>query len=356
MRFFKKDRRMITFLWWWAGLTLLSLLVFRSFPVLTESIYSAGLYPLITRALTAIWGRIPFSVTEILLIAVCVCAVVEMVQLLRGRLKAGAFFKTAFVSGVILFCWFYWAWGFNYYRMPLVDRLGLREVNVDSTTVAFWLQNEIDEINAAYVAMDSVNKAVVDAEIEAGYQRAAALLQLRFPGGVRPGKELLLNGILDKTLTSGVFSPFLHEVHVNAELLPMEYPFVLAHEKAHQMGIANEAEANFLAYVVCTSSADSVVNYSGRLAVLRRMLGRARALARYDTLRVQIRPEVIADFGKIRKRWQPHVGTVSRVSGTLYDSYLKANKIPEGRRNYSGVVELVCRWKEKQQSGAGPQP
>ncbi len=345
----KKDRRMITMAGVLFLFTLVCMALFRRSPALTEFLYSAGLYPMVTQVMTHIWGWIPFSVTEVAIMVSGVLCLAGCVQLLRKRMRFGYAVKRVIFAAFILFCWFYWAWGFNYYRQPMQMRAGLPSEDIlDSTTVAYWLEREISLANASYVPVSNLDKSRVDAEIEAGFTRAAEMLGIELPGGVRPGKTLFLNIVLDKTLTSGIFSPFFHEVHVNAGLLPVEYPFVLAHEKAHQMGIANEAEASFLAYIVCTTSSDSLVNYSGRLTVLGRMLRHASGyLAGYAEIRARVRPEIFEDFRAIRRRWLPQVGAVSRISGTMYDHYLKANKIREGRKNYGGVVSLVYLWQEK---------
>ena len=45
--------------------------------------------------------------------------------------------------------------------------------------------------------------------------------------------------------------PVFLEVILNPDLLPVEKPFVLAHEWAHLAGYADESEANFVAWLAC---------------------------------------------------------------------------------------------------------
>ena len=45
--------------------------------------------------------------------------------------------------------------------------------------------------------------------------------------------------------------PFFLEVIVNPDVLPIERPFVVAHEWAHLAGYADESEANFVAWLTC---------------------------------------------------------------------------------------------------------
>ena len=80
---------------------------------------------------------------------------------------------------------------------------------------------------------------------------------------------------------SGYFGPFFNEIHVNGYLLPMDYPFLLGHEKAHQFGITSEAEANLIAYVICVTSEDQRLRYSGCQSLLLYFLRDAHHLKEY---------------------------------------------------------------------------
>ena len=49
----------------------------------------------------------------------------------------------------------------------------------------------------------------------------------------------------------GMTDPFFLEMIVNPDVLPVERPFVVAHEWAHLAGYAEESEANFVAWLTC---------------------------------------------------------------------------------------------------------
>src|SRR4030095_2552504 len=51
------------------------------------------------------------------------------------------------------------------------------------------------------------------------------------------------------TSVDGMVNPFALEVMGNPDLLPLERPFVAAHEWAHLAGYADESEANFIGWV-----------------------------------------------------------------------------------------------------------
>lgn len=72
---------------------------------------------------------------------------------------------------------------------------------------------------------------------------------------------------------AGMFVPFTGEALVDATRSPVAVPFTAAHELAHMMGIADEGEANLVAYENCVSYGGAFA-YSARLWALRYALSR----------------------------------------------------------------------------------
>jgi len=329
-----------------AALVFLATQVLAAHRALAERFYARGMYPRITAVLSRVSARVPFSITEIAAYALIAAALLSLALVVwrRWRFRRWLYGVTAGLA--LLFAWFYLAWGFNYFREPLAQSLRLPKSPADSLEFRDTLQELIAAANRAYLPLNSLEKRSIDHHIERSYAQWTQPLPLAVPPGNRRPKTLLLNFWLNKTLTSGFFSPIFHEVHLNADLLPFEYPFALAHEKAHQMGYANEAEANFLAFLVCAGSDDARLRYSGLSLVLGSFLGQARRRLRdYRRVAKSVRPEIWADFRKSSERWQKYAGRMSQFSMKAYDRYLKANKIAEGMANYSGVVAYVLAWR-----------
>jgi hypothetical protein len=120
---------------------------------------------------------------------------------------------------------------------------------------------------------------------------------------------------------------------------------VIAHEKAHQMGYTSEAEANFLAYIVCINSEDTLCKYSGYFQILGYFFGTLRTdvnkHARYYNL---LSTGVQLDLAAVQQRWKSHRGIISTITDKGYDLYLKANNVEGGIENYSLVVDLLIRF------------
>ena len=74
----------------------------------------------------------------------------------------------------------------------------------------------------------------------------------------------------------GMVNPLGLEVIVNPEVLPVEQPFVIAHEWGHLAGWARESEASYVGWLTCRAG-DHAARYSGWLSLywhLRRELPR----------------------------------------------------------------------------------
>lgn len=332
-----------------AAIPVLLIPVLARHPQSVETIYTRHFYFGLTGLLSAASSALPFSLSEISLYTfiVSLCAIIG--SNLKPKLWKDGFRKILLLVAIVI-SWFYLGWGYNYFRQPLDAQLGLPGQETEISITAFrenllWCLNSA---NAHWRVIPSWSLPELDKKIEQSYQRVLSDLNLPMAPGKRRPKHLLIPAVLNYTLTSGIFGPFFHEVHLNSELLPIELPFVLAHEKAHQMGFAREAEANFLAALVCFASADSSLQYSGYFSLLGSFLTRASAVVETDSLRQLLRPEVRADFRAVRQRYQKYMGPISDMSHATYDAYLRANKIQEGMQNYSGVVELIMRWRAQQ--------
>ena len=156
---------------------------------------------------------------------------------------------------------------------------------------------------------------------------------------------MLLSSIFAKSGVSGYFGPFFNEIHVNRFVLPMEYPFTLAHEKAHQFGITEEAEANLAAFIICTGSDDPRLQYSGNVQLLAYFLSDAHQLQDRNDYVNKIDSLVKEDILYQRKHWRNLENkTFDKIQTAANNVYLKTNRVDGGVKNYNRVVSLVISW------------
>jgi len=316
------------------------------FPEKIEKYYSDGLYPVLTFFISNLSGQFSFSLSEAFIWFVALIILPTFVgKIVRRKMKLRQAFLNLILAFSVFSVLFYCLWGLNYLRMPLAKKMNLDAVELkidafDSTSVQ--IIHELNRLNYSY-SMRSVEE--INEMVASSYGAALSKLGLKKVKGTKVPKTMMMNWILNKTTTGGWFSPFLHEMHYNEDLLITELPFVIAHEKAHQLGYASESEANFLAYVACISSTDALVQYSGYFSVLGYFLRAARRDSTKSAyLSQQIAEGVKLDMAAVRQRWQSHYGTFSQISEVSYDFYLKANKVKAGRLSYSHVVDLIIRY------------
>jgi hypothetical protein len=156
---------------------------------------------------------------------------------------------------------------------------------------------------------------------------------------------MIFSSFYGKLGVSGYFGPFFNEIHVNSYLLPMDYPFVLAHEKAHQFGITSEAEANLVAFIICVKSGDLRLKYSGYQSLLFYFLKDASQMKDYKEYLDKVDKHVINDL-RFRQKYYHNLENknFSDMQTAANNVYLKANKIEKGVKNYDQVVFLVISW------------
>ena len=144
----------------------------------------------------------------------------------------------------------------------------------------------------------------------------------------------------------GVYTFFTGEANINTTYPDYIQPFTVAHEFAHQRGIARENEANFVAALVCSRSENAYVRYSGLQNLFEYVLS---AYSRADregykefvrTVDRRIFGEMIA-YNEFIEPYEDHV--LGEVSSTVNNAYLEMNGT-EGVASYGLVVDLAVAY------------
>lgn len=312
---------------------------------LVEYYYSNGIYPLIAQAFSFGSNLIQFSLWDVFwMIAVSLLLVGVGLAVFRKGSWIRLLMRVVQLLS-LLYTLFYLVWGFNYFRPKLETRLGWAKPKMDETVFRSILDTMISKTNTSYIHVSPDDYREIDQLVEGSFLKNSSALGINYPNGSRRPKTMLFSSFFAKSGVSGYFGPFFNEVHLNYYLLPMEYPYVLAHEKAHQFGITNEAEANLAAFIVCTTSSDRRLQYSGYVNLLVYFLSDAANLKDAKEFIRKIEKPVIFDLRFQRKHWQGLQNkTLDQVQTAANNAYLKTNHIEEGVKNYNRVVGLVISW------------
>ena len=307
--------------------------------------YSTGIYPFIARLFSGLSNLVPFSLWDSFWMITILLLVIGLISVIFRRIKFSWYGLRVLQLMALLYTLFYFVWGFNYFRPKIETRIGWEKMKPDEEVFRAILDSNIIHTNSSYTSISSSDYPSIDRMVEESYKKNSSVLGINYPNGSRRPKTMLLSSFFAKSGVSGYFGPFFNEVHLNYYLLPMEYPFVLAHEKAHQFGITNEAEANLAAFVVCSTSGDKRLQYSGNVNLLLYFLSDGANLKDIKDYVRKIDKRVILDLRFQRKHWQGlRNQTLDDVQTAANNAYLKTNNIEEGVKNYNQVVSLVISY------------
>jgi hypothetical protein len=318
-------------------------------PALVERFYSLSAYVALQRPITALSNRVPFALMDALLLGVMGAWLALAIRDFARKKKRGALRTAArivtrtIVWAAALYLIFLVAWGLNYRRMPLIEKLTFdpRAVTADSArTLAL---TSVDQLNGLYDAAHAAGwpaAGTIDSALADSLVRADREIGGRGLITVGRPKSTLLDWYFRRAAVDGMTDPYFLETLVSTSLLPFERPFVHAHEWSHLAGVADEGDANFLAWLTCVQSSPPS-QYSGWLFLYAEVAGGLRGPARADAA-ARLGPGPRADLAAIRARLVQQVDRrVLAVGQVVYDRYLKANRVESGVESYGHVVRLV---------------
>lgn len=362
----------------WLLLVLLLLVTLVKMIPLWGFIYTTRIYPIIGTLLSPISGFFPFAVGDIF-IALSIAWVIfyPIYEIgLRKKLarryfflaaKKGCYPKKKVVFGRVaeyllwVYAWFYIAWGLNYSQPNIYDRTGMKPVEVSEAKFKAFAYQYADSLNALSIseksffsdsiADDGLKNRVRDAILKE-YNKKGYKEGINAPFNQHPhAKTMLFTPLSSMSGVTGSMGPFFCEFTLNGDILPHDYPATYAHEFAHFLGVANEGEANFYSYIVCTASADKQVRFSGYYHIFFHVLNNVFDILgekEGERFLKHIRPEIIQLAKSDRRYWlSKRCKALDAAQDIIFDFYLKGNHVAEGRKSYSGVIGLILAWEEK---------
>ena len=306
--------------------------------------YATHLYPYISTTLSLLVSWIPFSMTEILVVGTVILMIYVLIRNIRHREKIWKIvIKEAEIVAWIM-VWLYFGWGMNYFRENIYTRGNFTSEAFDEVVFKQFMTDYADSLNNSYIP-ETVEMSVYENDIKERYSSVPDHYGLSEAKSWQHPKKLIFNWLYTAVGVGGYIGPFFGETHLNADLFPQQKPSSYAHELSHLLGVSNEDEANFWAYQICRNSDIPAVKYSGYYSLLPYVLSNASRVLNEDEYReyvLSIRPEVRQQLADQQNFWKSKYSrTLGKIQSVIYDSMLKANKIPSGTKNYNQVVELI---------------
>jgi hypothetical protein len=366
----------------WLLLVLLLLVTLAKMIPLWGFIYTTRIYPIIGTLLSPISGFFSFAVGDIF-IALSIAWVIfyPIYEIgLRKKLarryfflaaKKGSYPKKKIVFGRVaeyllwVYAWFYIAWGLNYSQPNIYDRTEMKPVEVSEAKFKAFAYQYADSLNALSISSDIAGSSIFsDSIVDDGLKnrvRDAVLKEynkigykegINAPFNQHPhAKTMVFTPLSSMSGVTGSMGPFFCEFTLNGDILPHDYPATYAHEFAHFLGVANEGEANFYSYIVCTASADKQVRFSGYYHIFFHVLNNVFDILgekEGERFLKHIRPKIIQLAKSDRRYWLgKRCKALDAAQDFIFELYLKGNHVAEGRKSYSGVIGLILAWEEK---------
>lgn len=306
---------------------------------------------------------IPVAVWDIALAAGIALAVVLLVRCGKRRdalLRWLSWVCLVASTMVALFAF----WALNHYAPPLAHDIGLevRTYTTDELADATCFYLERAAKAAPLVSRDEDGNLAHQDFYELARVAGSSYRELSgshevFRGPQVPVKALLLWG--EPLLYSGhtgIFWAPTGESGVPLNCPDADMPFIMCHEAAHRLGIADEGEANFAAFLACDASSDVRLAYSGYYNAFSYCFG---ALYGVDPDRAvnMVNEEAEGELGQgvyllfidraaAHERYDSYKGPFQDVGTAVNDTYLKSFGESSGVRSYGLVVDYLIAWHE----------
>jgi hypothetical protein len=333
----KRSKKQIT---WFVFIfvTLLLGFLFYFNPVIGEYLYGYKIYPIVRKVFNVLF--LPFD-QRIAFILIAIFLYILFKNIIKKE------FFSAFKFLLFLLALFYWLWGFNYYRIPLSEKMHLTFAPVSDSTHYRLTMETLEKCIMLSEKLDGSSDAIISKTLLlSGLQMADTLSFLAKSTNevvaVYPPTLFLRISIL------GMYFPYTGQAQYESAIGPIDKAFTMAHEWCHAAGIAPEHEADFLAYLICISNDNTTVQYSAHMHLLYELLFyyKIRDPELFITMTSMFTEKMKTQIEARRIQFEKYDGPVSEMSDEMIDNYLKFNQ-QEGLQDYHRLSEYVFAWDSK---------
>ncbi len=259
---------------------------------------------------------------------------------------------TLLAAGLMFYGLACFLWGVYYSSADLPEALGVEPEPVSTEELFSVAMYFSERVNSYAQATERNENNEFSADKAALFDASAHLydaVAVKYPSLSSPplrAKPMLFSKFMSYINFTGFFFPFTGEASLNVDAPLCLLPSTIAHELAHQRGVAREDEANFAAVLSCMESSEADFQYSGALLALIH-LGNAlyeADPALYMQLRESYGEQVLADLRQNTRYWEQYETKAAEVSESVYEGVLQSYGEPRGMRSYGACVDLLVAW------------
>ena len=296
-----------------------------------------------------IFNLIPFSIGDviylILLLLIFYWVIKGIIMVFHKKYTKKDFVEN-FSIGITVFCVmyfvFFFSWGANYNKESILPEEVAKKIEWNDDYLKQMLGATITDLN--HYQKGTIREEKLDnirTQLKQTYQS--------YLGEQTPdvyAKRSLFSGAVAYMGIQGYYNPFTGEAMISEKIPNFMWGFVTAHEMAHQLGVAVEGEANFLAYVICMQSQDSTIHYSGKLNLFlyayRELFDKDSTVAnQYFNQLNTYNKDNILELRRMRKLYK---GRINEISNEWYNKFLKNQGQDKGLESYREISKWVYNW------------
>ena len=325
--------------------------------------YSDTVSSFLRIALSLVTGFLPFSVAELFVVIIPFLVIFLIVRAVRNVIKKSFCLKCVVKKIIVIvlcaFTVFMNVFGVCYFSKSLEDRLNLtrtfltrKELYEDAVFTRNMLENASENVifDESGASVNPHSYLETDELVNKGYKvLSQSGVYKSFMIG--QSKKIMLSPLMTYTHISGMYMPFTGEANVNVNYPDYVTVFTIAHEKAHQRGIASEDEANFMAFLACMASGDDYLKYSALMNMYDYYLDETlvQDIEMYTELVDGTDNKIIGEMYAYYKFFEKYQRSkASKIAESVNDTYIKVMGDEQGVKSYGLVIELYHAYIKKE--------
>ncbi len=327
-------------------LTILINGLFKAMPSVYDSVYYRSVFQGLRIVFDHTLGYLPIPLVYLLFFFLVYKLGHSIYRLIKRRYIKGI--RTIIQVLLWMVILFYLLWGFHYTQPSVENRMGLKNVSVDTAYISQAFQAQTEVINDLSYRIDRnlLHYNELENRVRLALREEYGKWGFQVKGRVRVQK--ILPGSLLHFKTTGIYIPHVLQGHIDGGMYKVQWPFTVAHEMSHGYGFTDEGVCNFLAYLICIHSGDIRLEYSAELAYWRYLASYYYRIypQRYQHMEDLLSRYLVEDLAEIRKANNKYKEWLPNYRDKIYDKYLKTHGVHEGIMSYDKMITLIAAWRK----------